>query len=254
MPLLEIDDLHKTYTGRRDLPDLEALGGISLDLEEGGLTCIVGPSGCGKTTLLKIVAGLETATSGRVSLEGREIEGAGARVGLVFQQFALFPWLTVLRNVTFGLEMQGGMSAAARAETAMRYLELVGLTDFARHYPRELSGGMQQRVAIARTLVVEPRLLLMDEPFGSLDAQARNSLQEFLCDLWRKTGLTVLFVTHNVDEAVFLGQRVVALTARPARIHDVYEIPFDYPRDRTSTACVEVRRDILAYLATQSAT
>jgi NitT/TauT family transport system ATP-binding protein len=249
--LLEVRDLSKTFAGRRGLGDLEVLSGISLDLEEGGLTCVVGPSGCGKTTLLRIVAGLEPASSGQVLLEGERIEGPGSRVGLVFQQFALFPWRTVLRNVTFGLEMQDGAGRAERDARAMRYLELVGLAGFARHYPRELSGGMQQRVAIARTLVVEPRLLLMDEPFGSLDAQSRNSLQEFLVELWGKAGLTILFVTHSVDEAVFLGRRVVALSARPASVHETYEIPLDYPRDRTSAECVDIRRDVLTFLASQ---
>ena len=251
MALLEIRGLSKTFAGRRGLGDLEVLSGVSLDLEEGGLTCVVGPSGCGKTTLLRIVAGLEPASSGQALLEGRPVEGPGSRVGLVFQQFALFPWRTVLRNVTFGLEMQGSLGKAEREERAMRFLELVGLAGFARHYPRELSGGMQQRVAIARTLVVEPRLLLMDEPFGSLDAQSRNSLQEFLVELWRKAGLTILFVTHSVDEAVFLGRRITALSARPASVHRTYEIPLDYPRDRTSAACVEVRREVLSFLASQ---
>ncbi len=250
--LLRLDDLSKTFEGRRGLADLEVLSGISLELEEGGMTCVVGPSGCGKTTLLRIVAGLEAATSGQVLLEGAPITGPGSRVGLVFQQFALFPWRTVLANVTFGLETQGAAGKVEREAHAMEYLELVGLADFARHYPRELSGGMQQRVAIARTLVVNPSLLLMDEPFGSLDAQSRNSLQEFLVGLWRNAGLTVLFVTHNVDEAVFLGERVVALSARPAGVHATYDIPLDYPRDRTSAACVQIRRDILSYLTTQS--
>jgi NitT/TauT family transport system ATP-binding protein len=233
------------------MPDLEVLDGVSLELQKGELACLLGPSGCGKTTLLRIVAGLEGADGGEVVLEGGEAGGKVSQVGMVFQQSALFPWRSALRNVSFGLEMRRGRGRKEAEERARELLRLVGLAGFERHYPRELSGGMLQRAAIARSLAVEPEVLLMDEPFGSLDAQARNSLQEFLVELWEKTGLTILFVTHNVDEAVFLGGRVFALTARPARVHRVYEIPLKRPRDRTSPGFVGIRREILAYLAEQ---
>ncbi len=251
-PLLMLKELKKVFAATRGLPPVEVLAGVSLDLEKGSFTCVVGPSGCGKTTLLRIVAGLETASSGRVLLEGVEIEGPGARVGLVFQEFALFPWRTILGNVTFGLEVRGDLTAGERKARAEYYLELVGLRGFEKRYPREISGGMKQRVAIARTLVVQPHLLLMDEPFGSLDAQTRNAMQEFLVDLWLRTGITVLFVTHNVDEAVFLGERVVALTSRPCSVRHIYPVPLEYPRDRTATQFVEIRREILSYLAKES--
>ncbi len=251
-PLLVLEELKKDFAAIRGLPPVEVLDGISLQLEKGSFTCMVGPSGCGKTTLLRIVAGLEKASSGSVLLEGSQIEGPGARVGLVFQEFALFPWRTILGNVSFGLEINENLKPEERRAKAREYLELVGLKGFEKRYPREISGGMKQRVAIARTLVVQPHLLLMDEPFGSLDAQTRNSLQEFLVGLWLRTRVTVLFVTHNVDEAVFLGQRVVALTSRPSRVHHIYQVHLEYPRDRTAPQFVEIRRKILDYLAKES--
>ena len=250
---LELVDLGKTFPGRRGAPEVMALDGVSFRLRRGELACLVGPSGCGKTTLLRIVAGLERPTRGRVLLRGEEVAFPGGQVGLVFQQSALFPWRTALRNVSFGLEMRRGLGRKRAERQAREYLLTVGMEGFEHRYPRELSGGMQQRVAIARSLAVGPRVLLMDEPFGALDAQSRNNLQEFLVGLWERTGLTILFVTHNVDEAVYLGDRVFAMTPRPGRIHRVYEVGLERPRDRTSPAFVEIRRKILAYLSREEA-
>ncbi len=248
-PELRLIGLSKTFPGRKGVPEVRALEDISLQLHRGELACLVGPSGCGKTTLLRIAAGLERPSEGKVLLGEEEVSFPGGQVGLVFQQSALFPWRTALRNVSFGLEMRRGRDRRWAEEEARDFLYTVGMEGFERRYPRELSGGMQQRVAIARSLAVRPRVLLLDEPFGSLDAQSRNSLQEFLVELWGRTGLTMLFVTHNVDEAVFLGERVFAMTPRPGRLHRVYEVGLGYPRDRTSPAFVEIRREILSYLS-----
>lgn len=249
--IMSVSGLRKTFSERQEISPKEVLAGIDLRIEENSFTCIVGPSGCGKTTLLHILAGLEPASAGRIELDGQEIHGIGAPVGLVFQEFALFPWRTVLRNVTFGLEI-AGVAKEEQAEKARDYLEMVGLSGHEKYFPKELSGGMKQRVAIARTLITNPRILLMDEPFGSLDAQTRNSMQELLIDIWRKTGVTVVFVTHNVDEAVFLGEKVLAMTACPSRIRTSYEIPLAYPRDRTDDTFIKIRRAILKFLAQET--
>ncbi len=246
--IMKITGLFKSFPGRKGKPETDVLAGIDMIINEGRFTCIVGPTGCGKTTLLRIMAGLEKPSAGGVELEGEEIIKPDARIGLVFQEFALFPWRNVLNNVTFGLEL-GGMQKKERLETARYYLSMMGLSRFENHYPKELSGGMKQRVAIVRTLVTEPKVLLMDEPFGSLDAQTRNGMQELLLELCEETGVTVIFVTHNVDEAVFLGREVISLTARPASIKKKFELPLEYPRDRTGTQFVSIRREILAYLA-----
>jgi NitT/TauT family transport system ATP-binding protein len=201
-----------------------ALEDITLDVLPGEFLALVGPSGCGKSTLLDLLGGLTTPTSGRILLDGRPIEGPARDRGIVFQQYALFPWRTAAQNVEFGLDI-AGLKARQRREIARHYLDLVGLTAFADRYPHELSGGMKQRVAIARSLAYDPEVLLMDEPFAALDAQTRETLQGELLRIWRATGKTIIFITHGIDEAVVLGQRVAVMTSRPGRIKHVVEIP-----------------------------
>ncbi|MEA3079139.1 MAG: NitT/TauT family transport system ATP-binding protein [Sphingomonadales bacterium] len=201
-----------------------ALEDITLDVLPGEFLALVGPSGCGKSTLLDLLGGLTAPTSGRILLDGRPIEGPARDRGIVFQQYALFPWRTAAQNVEFGLDI-AGLKARQRREIARHYLDLVGLTAFADRYPHELSGGMKQRVAIARSLAYDPEVLLMDEPFAALDAQTRETLQGELLRIWRATGKTIIFITHGIDEAVVLGQRVAVMTSRPGRIKHVVEIP-----------------------------
>jgi NitT/TauT family transport system ATP-binding protein len=201
-----------------------ALEDITLDVRPGEFLALVGPSGCGKSTLLDLLGGLTAPTSGRILLDGRPIEGPARDRGIVFQQYALFPWRTAAENVEFGLDI-AGLKAKQRREIARHYLDLVGLTAFADRYPHELSGGMKQRVAIARSLAYDPEVLLMDEPFAALDAQTRETLQGELLRIWRATGKTIIFITHGIDEAVVLGQRVAVMTSRPGRIKHVVEIP-----------------------------
>ncbi|GGI96601.1 nitrate ABC transporter ATP-binding protein [Halobellus salinus] len=217
---------------------VEALRGVNFSVQEGEFVCIIGSSGAGKTTLFRIIAGLEEATDGTVWLDGEPIEGPGTDRGMVFQEYGLFPWRTVLGNVAFGLE-QREMSKPARRERAERMIDLVGLGEFVDSYPKELSGGMKQRVGIARALAVNPEILLMDEPFGSVDAQTKQRLHAELLDIWRETGKTVMFVTHDVDEAVTLADRVVVLTGSPGSVHEVVDVDLDRPRARTDEAFAE---------------
>jgi NitT/TauT family transport system ATP-binding protein len=201
-----------------------ALDDITLDVQSGEFLALVGPSGCGKSTLLDLLGGLETPTSGRILLDGRPIVGPARDRGIVFQQYALFPWRTAVQNVEFGLDI-AGVDSKTRRDKALHYLDLVGLSAFAGRYPHELSGGMKQRVAIARSLAYDPEVLLMDEPFAALDAQTRETLQGELLRIWRRTGKTIVFITHGIDEAVVLGQRVAVMTSRPGRIKHVVEVP-----------------------------
>lgn len=226
---LKIDNVKKIYQTRKG--EMTALNGVNLDIKENEFICVVGPSGCGKSTLLNIIAGLDTPTSGAVYIDGKKIEGTGTERGVVFQQYALFPWLTVLKNVMFGLKLQGKNDAEAK-EIAMKYIKMVQLEDFVNHYPKELSGGMKQRVAIARAYAVKPEVLLMDEPFGALDAQTRTQLQTELLKTWESERKTCFFITHDVDEAIILAQRVIVMSARPGRIKDIVDIDIPYPRDQ----------------------
>ncbi|MDR2690367.1 MAG: ABC transporter ATP-binding protein [Azoarcus sp.] len=225
---LKIDNVHKTFHSRLD-PDeaFVALTEVSLDVADGEFVVIVGPSGCGKTTLLDLLAGLTRPTSGQILLDGKPITGPSLDRGVVFQQYALFPWLTAQGNIEFGLEAKG-VPAKERHEIALHFLDLVGLADFARHHPNELSGGMKQRVAIARSLAYDPEVLLMDEPFAALDAQTRETLQCELLRIWQASGKTVVFITHGIDEAVFLGQRVAVMSSRPGRIKQIVTIPSEF--------------------------
>lgn len=243
--LIAVRDLVKVFV--KDKREIVALDGFSMDVLEGEFVCLLGPSGCGKTTVLRIVAGLETKTSGQVLVNGKDVERFRPRVGMVFQEFALFPWRSARRNVEFGLEIKR-VPEQKRAEISSRYLDLVGLSGFADAHPHELSGGMKQRVAIARALAHDPAVLLMDEPFGSLDAQTRNLMQKELLRIWSATNKTVLFVTHSVDEAVFLADRIVVMTARPGRVRETIEVGLPRPRDRTSPEFISVRGKVLAEL------
>ena len=233
-PKLVVRDLVKRYPSRSG--DVVALDGVDLDVPAGGFVSLVGTSGCGKSTLLNIVAGLDVATAGLVRIDGDEIVGPGPDRGVVFQAYSLFPWRSVAENVAFGLETQR-IGRSQRRDRVRAMLGVVGLSEFADRLPRELSGGMRQRVAIARALVTEPDLLLLDEPFGALDLQTRQSLHEFLRQVWQRTGATVLMVTHDVGEAVYLSQQVVVLTSRPGRVAEVVEVP--YGRSRGP----DIRRD-----------
>lgn len=249
---IEAQGLQKEFvdeeTGRRVL----ALEEMDLAVADGEFLCLLGPSGCGKSTFLLIVAGLETATQGRVTLDGRAIGGPGPDRGVLFQQLALFPWRTAIDNVTFGLEMQGRPRADCRARAAS-FLKLVGLEGFERAFPHEMSGGMQQRVAIARLLAHEPEVLLMDEPFGALDAQTRMKMAEELSRIWQQTRKTVLFVTHSVDEAIYLGDRVAVMSQRPGRIKAITEIPLPRPRDVAGEEFNALRRLLLRQIEEEGA-
>ena len=224
---LKIDNVRKVYSTRNG--EMVALNGVNLDIYENEFICVVGPSGCGKSTLLNIIAGLTDATSGTVYCNGKAVSGTGTDRGVVFQQYALFPWLTVKKNVMFALEMKGVKGKQAQ-DLAMQYLAKVDLEKFADHYPKELSGGMKQRVAIARAYAADPEVLLMDEPFGALDAQTRTQLQSELLETWERDQKTCFFITHDVDEAIILAQRVIIMSARPGRIKDIVDIDIPYPR------------------------
>ena len=241
---LKIDNVYKEYQGRNG--KTIALNGVSLDIKENEFICVVGPSGCGKSTLLNIIAGLLEPTSGTVSLDGKVIEGTGVERGVVFQQYALFPWRTVLRNVMFPLEMKKVPKAEAEA-IARKYIKSVGLEGFEKSFPKELSGGMKQRVAIARAYAANPEVLLLDEPFGALDAQTRVQLQSELLETWEKEKKTCFFITHDVDEAVILAQRVIIMSARPGRIKKIVDIDIPYPRTqatKTDPRFLELKSEI----------
>ena len=228
---VDIDHVVKKFNGRNG--EMVALNGVDMDIHENEFICVVGPSGCGKSTLLNIIGGLDTPTEGHVYVDGKEVEGPGPDRGIVFQQYALFPWLTVEKNVQFGLKLQG-KSQEECDEISRKYLKMVELEQFAKSYPKELSGGMKQRVAIARAYAVDPKVLLMDEPFGALDAQTRTQLQQELLETWEKEQKTCFFITHDVEEAIILAQKVVIMCARPGRVKDIVDIDIPYPRDQAT--------------------
>jgi NitT/TauT family transport system ATP-binding protein len=228
-PLIKIEHVNKTYKGISG--DVEALKDVNLEVDENEFIALVGPSGCGKTTLLNILAGLETYDSGSVTMNNEPIIGPGIDRGVIFQQYALFPWLTVRKNMEFGLKYRK-YSREKRKQIIDHYMKIVGLTEFANAYPKELSGGMKQRVAIARGYATSPQVLLMDEPFGALDAQTRAQLQEDLLRTWETERKTCFFITHDVEEAVLLSQKVVLMSSRPGRVKEIVKIDLPYPRNQ----------------------
>ena len=224
---LELSHLHKEFPSKKGT--LIALKDINMHVETGEFVCTVGASGSGKSTLLRLVAGLDFPTSGEITVDYQPVTGPGADRGMVFQKYTLYPWMNVQKNVEFGLKLLG-ISAQKRREIASSHLDIVGLAKFAKSLPKELSGGMKQRVAIARALATNPKILLMDEPFGALDIQTKENMQQFLLEVWRQTGCTILMITHDVREAVFLSQRIYVLTAQPGTVKQEFKI--DLPSDR----------------------
>ncbi len=236
--ILEARHLGKKYASAQG--EVEALRDINFQIHRREIICVVGPSGCGKSTLVRTLAGLEKHSSGEVLLDGKPVSGPGQDRGMVFQGYSLFPWLTVKRNVMFGPQMNGASFDEA-ARDALLWLELVGLDKFADAYPHQLSGGMRQRVAIARALVNQPRILLMDEPFGALDAQTRIKMQTNLLDIWRNVDITIVFITHDLDEAIFLADRILVLKAHPGEVQEMIEVPVPRPRSPEQFGSAEFR-------------
>jgi NitT/TauT family transport system ATP-binding protein len=235
--VLEVRDLTRSFATARGAA-VTALKNLNFATHRREFTCILGPSGCGKSTLIRLLAGLDEPTSGQVLLDGKPVSGPCPDRGMVFQGYTLFPWLTVKRNVMFGLQMDGMGNGPAEAE-ALQWLDLVGLTKFKDAYPAQLSGGMKQRVAIARALAPNPRVLLMDEPFGALDAQTRAQMQHHLLQIWRNVEVTILFITHDLDEAIYLADRILVLKAHPGEVQELIEVPVPRPRDPGQTASPE---------------
>ncbi len=225
---LEVNNLEKTFTTPKG-DQVTALKNINFTVHRREFVCVIGPSGCGKSTLIRILAGLETPTSGDILLNGEAVSGPGPDRGMVFQGYTLFPWLSVKRNVMFGL-LESGRSKVNAEEEALQWIDLVGLSQFADSYPHQLSGGMKQRVAIARALANQPKILLMDEPFGALDAQTRCNMQRYLMEIWQNIDITVLFITHDLDEAIYLADRILVLKANPGEVHELIEVPVPQPR------------------------
>jgi len=249
---LEVAGLGKSY--RKDGQVLQILDIERFAAREGEFITVIGPSGCGKSTLLHIMGGFIPADAGAIRVYGTEVKGPGPDRGMMFQEFALFPWKTVAGNVAWGLETQGAPRARID-EVVAKYLDMTGLADFRNHYPAELSGGMKQRVALARVLAFDPKVLLMDEPFGALDAQTRETMQEEVTRLWERTKKTIVFVTHDIEEAVYLGDRVVVLTARPGRIREEVKIELPRPRSleiKKSIRCHEYRNYVWDLIRSES--
>lgn len=243
---INIKNLSKIFKTRNG--EVTALKDTSLTIGNNEFVCVIGPSGCGKTTMLNIIAGLEEATTGTVEIDGNVVTSTGRERGVIFQQYALFPWKTVIKNVEFGLKLKKIPPLERRAK-AEEYLELVGLKDFKNSYPKELSGGMKQRVAIARAYAVEPEVLLMDEPFGALDAQTRAQLQEELLKTWQVKKKTCFFITHDVEEAVLLAQRIIIMSARPGGVKEIIDVNIPYPRSQATKLTkefVDIKNEIWA--------
>lgn len=248
---IEVKGLWKTFeSSEKSSGDTEVLEDINFEIRVGEILCLLGPSGCGKTTILNIIAGFQKPSRGKVLVNGREVNKPGQDRGVIFQEHGLFPWRTAFQNILFGLEMMGRSRQESFA-LANQYIDLVSLRGFQNHYPHELSGGMQQRVSIARVLVNQPDILLMDEPFGRLDAQTRTTMQILLLDVWEKIRPTILFITHDIDEAIFLGNRILVMSCRPGMIKREIEVKLERPRNYdiiTSLEYLEIKKTILHLL------
>ena len=244
---IEVKNINKTFKSKKT-DQLSVLENINLTINDGELICLLGPSGCGKTTLLRLIAGLEQPSSGEIVANGEVVKKPSGDRAVIFQQYSLFPWLTVLQNVTFGLEMTKKGSKAENIAAAERYLTSVGLIDFKDSYPHELSGGMKQRVAIIRSLLNHSPILLMDEPFSAVDMQNRHSLQEQLIGVWKRFENTIVFVTHDVDEAVYLADKIVILDKNPGRIAKIVEVDIERPRKRESHEFIALQESIVQQL------
>src|SRR3981189_536392 len=251
MATIQISNVSKTFRDLKRKTDVIALDDITLSVEKNEFLCLLGPSGCGKSTLQNMIAGFEKPSSGHVTVDGRAISSPGADRGMVFQHANLMPWLPVWENVAFHLLLRGSQKLMRR-EAAQRYIDMVGLTGFENHYPSELSGGMNQRVGIARALLMNPRVILMDEPFAALDAQTKLEMQEELVAIWQKHRCTIVFVTHSVDEALVLGNKIVVMTRRPGRIRESVTFDLPRPRDITSPEFNDAKRRVLALIREES--
>jgi sulfonate transport system ATP-binding protein len=235
-PRIVLRDVHKEFATPNG--SIAAVEGVSLTVNDGEFISLIGPSGCGKTTLLNLIAGFDQPTSGTIALDDKPVTGPGAERGVIFQEYGIFPWLSVRDNIAFGLSLRASrIPRSEHEEIVRRYVELMGLRGFESAYPKTLSGGMKQRVALARAYAVRPEFLLMDEPFGALDAQTRTAMQDLLLHVLESEGKTVILITHSVDEALYLSSRVVVITARPARVRTIISVPFTYPRRE------EIRRE-----------
>ncbi len=244
---IEVKNINKSFKSKKT-NQLSVLENINLTIDDGELVCLLGPSGCGKTTLLRLIAGLDHPNSGEIIANGEKVTGPSGDRAVIFQQYSLFPWMTVLQNVTFGLEMTKKGTKEENIETAERYLTRVGLIDFKDSYPHELSGGMKQRVAIIRSLLNHSPILLMDEPFSALDMQNRHKLQEQLIGVWKRFENTIVFVTHDVDEAVYLADKIVIMGKNPGRIENIIEVDLERPRKRDSPEFIELQESIVENL------
>lgn len=247
---ISIKNIEKTFLTREELV-VKALEDINLEITENKFVCIVGPSGCGKSTLLRIIAGLDTATDGKILFNRLEHAKPTRDIGMVFQNYSLLPWKTVLDNIALGLEF-AGINKKERVEVASKYLDIIGMGEFAKAYPYELSGGMQQRVAIARALANDPKVLLMDEPFGALDAHTRIILQRELLRIWEKDKKTILFVTHSVDEAIYLADEIVIMSSKPGKIKEILNVDLPRPRERSNPKYGEIIDYLLNALEAES--
>ncbi|MGF7145598.1 NitT/TauT family transport system ATP-binding protein [Anaerotaenia torta] len=243
MPTIELKHVSKVYTAADD-QEIHALQDIELTVRDGEFVCVVGPSGCGKSTLLEIVAGLLEATVGTILLDGQKVNGASRDIGVVFQDPSLFPWRVVQKNIAFGMEI-ANVPKEQQKDRLRKYINMVNLNGFEHKYPSQLSGGMRQRVGIARTLAMEPKVMLMDEPFSAVDHLTRCTLQEELIQIWEKERKTIFFVTHDINEAVFLANRVVLLSTRPGRIQKIYDIPYPQRRNRNDKALFDIAAQIM---------
>lgn len=247
MPFIELKNINKVFVDPKRRTNLLAIDQVNLEVENNEFLCILGPSGCGKSTLLNMIAGFEKQSSGEVLMNRFPVTSPGADRGVVFQQPTLMPWLSVWENISFHMKLQG-ISAKERKLKAGKYIEMVGLRGFENHYPYELSGGMNQRVGIARALMLNPSVILMDEPFASIDAQTKLDMQEELVNIWQEQKITIIFITHSIDEALILGTKIAVMTRRPGTIREVIAVDLDRPRDITSDSFNTYKRHILSLI------